>query len=138
MSNSSKLKFSLGLAIVGSLVFSSHLRVPVNAQTSDDPCRGPNPDPELCPPPQRERLRPTFSEEESRGFEERGFSDSFLGDALNGISDPLGSGTVGGGQLENEGFRDLSPVDRGFIPAFDPTDVIIPIPAITDSDCCSD
>ncbi|MBO9999253.1 MAG: hypothetical protein J7641_09645 [Cyanobacteria bacterium SID2] len=125
---------------LGLLVFSIFALVgasEVRAQTSDDPCRNPNADPELCPP-QRDRLRPTFSEEESRGFEERGFSDSFLSDALNGLSDPLGGGSVGGGDLDDGNFRDLSPVDRGLIPAFDPTDVIIPIPALSTSDCCSD
>ncbi|MDC0834525.1 hypothetical protein AY599_23060 [Leptolyngbya valderiana BDU 20041] len=136
MSNSLKFNCSRWLSIAGCaiVVGISGAIDSANAQTSADPCRDPNANIELCPP---QRLRPTFSEEESRGFEERGFSESFLGDALNGIADPLGSGTVGGGQLENESFRDLSPVDRGFIPAFDPTDVIIPIPAITDSDCCS-
>ena len=76
--------------------------------------------------PEPRRLQPTFSEEVRVGFDEKGFSSTFLGDALNGISDPLGGGTVGGGDLEDVGLGEISPVDRGLVPAFDPTDVIIP------------
>ncbi|MGB3557765.1 MAG: hypothetical protein WBA24_04400 [Geitlerinemataceae cyanobacterium] len=76
--------------------------------------------------PEPRRLRPSFSEEERRGLDERGFSGSFLNDALNGISNPLGGGTVGGGELEGLELGDISPIDRGLIPAFDPTDVIVP------------
>lgn len=108
----------------------------LQAQTPTNPCLDPDANAEECET--RQRLRPTFSEEESRGIEERGFADSFLGDALNGVSDPLGGGTVGGGQVEREGFRDLTPRDRGLVPATDPTDVFIPIPSIPEGACCND
>jgi hypothetical protein len=71
------------------------------------------------------RIRPTFSEEERRGFDQKGFSN-FLEDALNGNSDPLGGGTIGGEFDTNAGLTPLSGEERGFTRPFDPTDVIIP------------
>jgi hypothetical protein len=106
------------------------LSAPIRAETPDDRCVSPATpeDVEFCASREAEqrRLRPSFSEEERRGLEEKGFSNSFLNDALNGISDPLGGGTVGGGELEGMEVGEISPNDRGLIPAFDPTDVIIP------------
>lgn len=103
---------------------------PIRAETPDDRCVNPTTpeDVEYCAnlEPEPRRLRPSFSEEERRGLDERGFSGSFLNDALNGISNPLGGGTVGGGELEGLELGDISPIDRGLIPAFDPTDVIVP------------
>ncbi|WP_254564243.1 hypothetical protein [Oscillatoria sp. HE19RPO] len=78
-----------------------------------------------CPPRLRDRIQPTFSEEERRGFEQRGF-DNFLRDALNGNSDPIGGGTIGGGVESDAGLVPISPEVRGIGPIFDPTDVIIP------------
>lgn len=106
------------------------LATPIQAETSTDRCVNPETpeDVEFCASrePEVRRLRPSFSEEERRGLPERGFSNSFLNDALNGMSDPLGGGTVGGGELEGGQVGEISPLDRGLIPAFDPTDVIIP------------
>ncbi|MDY6936348.1 MAG: hypothetical protein SWY16_01675 [Cyanobacteriota bacterium] len=79
--------------------------------------------------PEERTVQPTFSEEVRIGLDEKGFSSTFLGDALNGISDPLGGGSVGG-DVENRGLGAISPVDRGLIAPFDPTDVIIPTPAV--------
>ncbi|MBW4497922.1 MAG: hypothetical protein KME26_33660 [Oscillatoria princeps RMCB-10] len=76
--------------------------------------------------PARQRLKPNFSEEERRGFSQRGFTKTFLNDGLNGNSDPLGGGTPGGGLEGNQGLRGISAQERGIVPAFDPTDVIIP------------
>lgn len=121
-------------AVVGAIALCLSSAVPLVAQTSDR-CRQPGVELESCPP---QRLRPTFSEEESRGIEARGFSESFLGDALNGIADPLGGGVAGGGELETPDRGDLTPVDRRLIPAFDPDGVFIPIPAIPESGCCDD
>lgn len=78
-----------------------------------------------CPPRLRTRIQPTFSEEERRGFEQRGF-DNFLLDALNGNSDPIGGGTIGGAVESDAGLVPISPEARGIGPTFDPTDVIIP------------
>ncbi len=78
-----------------------------------------------CPPRLRTPIQPTFSEEERRGFQQRGF-DNFLRDALNGNSDPIGGGTIGGGVESNAGLEPISPEVRGIGPTFDPTDVIIP------------
>lgn len=82
--------------------------------------------------PARQRRRgnppvvaPSFSEEERRGFKQRGFTNTFLSDGLNGTSNPLGGGTSGGG-LESNGLRAISAQERGIVPVFDPTDVIIP------------
>lgn len=75
--------------------------------------------------PARRRLQPSFSEEERKGFDQKGFSN-FLIDALNGNSDPLGGGTISGGVESNAGLSPISPQERGIIPTFDPTDVIIP------------
>ncbi|HEY9835590.1 MAG TPA: hypothetical protein V6D27_01625 [Vampirovibrionales bacterium] len=78
-----------------------------------------------CPPGLRDRIQPTFSEEERRGFQQRGF-DNFLRDALNGNSDPIGGGTIGGAVESDGGLMPISPETRGIGPTFDPTDVIIP------------
>ncbi|MCT7971843.1 hypothetical protein [Laspinema olomoucense] len=78
-----------------------------------------------CPPTLRTPIQPTFSEEERRGFEQRGF-DNFLRDALNGNSDPMGGGTIGGAVESDAGLVPISPEVRGIEPTFDPTDVIIP------------
>ncbi|MEB3831795.1 hypothetical protein [Phormidium sp. CCY1219] len=75
--------------------------------------------------PIRRRIQPTFSEEERRGFQQKGFSN-FLTDALNGNSDPLGGGTIGGGVESDGGLSPISAEERGLLPSFDPTDVIIP------------
>jgi hypothetical protein len=75
--------------------------------------------------PARQRLKPNFSEEERRGFKQRGFTNTFLSDGLNGTSNPLDGGTSGGG-LESNGLRAISAQERGIVPVFDPTDVIIP------------
>ncbi|AFY83286.1 hypothetical protein [Oscillatoria acuminata] len=85
---------------------------------------GPSPVP-ACPPRLRTPIQPTFSEEERRGFQQRGF-DNFLRDALNGNSDPMGGGTIGGGVESDAGLEPISPEVRGIGPTFDPTDVIIP------------
>ncbi|WP_017716848.1 hypothetical protein [Kamptonema formosum] len=77
-------------------------------------------------PPARQRLKPNFSEEERRGFSQRGFKNTFLNDGLNGNSDPLGGGTPGGALEGNQGLSGISAQERGIVPAFDPTDVIIP------------
>jgi hypothetical protein len=79
------------------------------------------------------RLRPTFSEEEERGFQERSFADSFLSDALTGMADPLGGGSVGGDVEGDMILDELEPGDRGFTlePGFDPTNVIIPLDAVS-------
>ncbi|MGD1901083.1 MAG: hypothetical protein ACFB9N_02460 [Geitlerinemataceae cyanobacterium] len=85
-----------------------------------------------CPVPIR--LRPTFSEEGERGFAQRSFADSFIGEALGGVADPFGGGSVGG---ENSGLDatadDLDAGDRGltFDAPFDPTNVIIPLDAVS-------
>jgi hypothetical protein len=103
---------------------------PILAEVPDDRCVNPAmpEDVEFCATrePEPRRFRPSFSEEERRELDERGFSSSFLNDALNGMSDPLGGGTVGGGELEGLEVGEISPIDRGLIPAFDPTDVIVP------------
>lgn len=85
---------------------------------------GPSPVPP-CPPKLRTPIQPTFSEEERRGFQQRGF-DNFLRDALNGNSDPIGGGTIGAGVESDAGLEPISPEVRGIGPTFDPTDVIIP------------
>jgi hypothetical protein len=111
------------------------LAAPSQAETSGDRCANPATaeDVEYCAHRQREiqRLRPSFSEEERRGLDDKGFSSSFLNDALNGISDPLGGGTIGGGELEGLAVGEISPIDRGLIPAFDPTDVIVPTAGVS-------
>lgn len=94
-----------------------------------EPCQvearpGPSPVP-ACPPRLRTQIQPTFSEEERRGFQQRGF-DNFLLDALNGNSDPMGGGTIGGAVESDGGLVPISPEFRGIAPTFDPTDVIIP------------
>lgn len=103
---------------------------PMRAQTPDTRCVNPAApeDIEFCAhrEPEQRRLRPSFSEEERRGLDEKGFSRSFLNDALNGSSDPLGGGTAGDGASEGLEVGEISPLDRGFPPIFDPTDVIIP------------
>lgn len=76
--------------------------------------------------PAPRRLKPTFSEEERRGFNQRGFKNTFLMDSLNGMSDPLGGGAAGTEFTGNEGLSPLSPQNRGIFPGVDPTDVIIP------------
>lgn len=76
--------------------------------------------------PAPRRLKPTFSEEERRGFDQRGFKNTFLLDSLNGLSDPLGGGAAGAEFTGNEGLSPLSPQNRGIFPGVDPTDVIIP------------
>ncbi|MBD1939469.1 hypothetical protein [Microcoleus sp. FACHB-68] len=76
--------------------------------------------------PAPRRLKPTFSEEERRGFDQRGFKNTFLMDSLNGMSDPLGGGAAGAEFTGNEGLSPLSPQNRGIFPGVDPTDVIIP------------
>ncbi|HIK31561.1 MAG TPA: hypothetical protein IGS17_06470 [Oscillatoriales cyanobacterium M59_W2019_021] len=119
---------------VSFLAISFGLAVPMRAEVADERCANPTEpeDVEFCAnrEPEPQRLRPSFSEEERRGFDERGFSNRFLNDALNGISDPLGGGTVGGGELEGLEVGEISPIDRGLIPAFDPTDVIVPTTGI--------
>lgn len=80
---------------------------------------------------QQPRLRPNFSEEERRRrFNQRGFTDTFLSDSLNGVSDLLGgdSGGLDSGGGGDKGLSPLTPEQRGIIqqPKFDPTDVIIP------------
>jgi hypothetical protein len=94
-----------------------------------EPCRvearpGTSPVP-ACPPRLRTRIQPTFSEEERRGFQQRGF-ENFLLDALNGNSEPMGGGTIGGAVESDAGLVPISPEARGIAPTFDPTDVIIP------------
>lgn len=79
--------------------------------------------------PQQQRLKPNFSEEERR-FNNRGFKDSFLGDSLNGLSDPLGGGSAGISVVEKDNLAPISAQERGILPAFDPTDVIIPRPGV--------
>lgn len=79
--------------------------------------------------PQQQRLKPNFSEEERR-FTNRGFKDSFLGDSLNGLSDPLGGGSAGMSVVEKDNLAPISAQERGILPAFDPTDVIIPRPGV--------
>lgn len=110
------------------------LFTPSSAETGDDRCVNPATpeDVEFCAnrEPEQRRLRPSFSEEERRGLDEKGFSSSFLNDALNGMSDPLGGGTVGGSASEGLEVGEISPIDRGLIPTFDPTDVIIPTAGI--------
>ncbi len=94
------------------------------AQEVADPCQSPDGMvDEACRPPERQRLKPTFYEESRQDLTQRGFSETFLDDALNGMSDPLGGGSVGGGNVDPEGIDPISPQDRG---VFDPTDVIIP------------
>jgi len=86
---------------------------------------------EECPVPIR--LRPTFSEEGERGFVERSFAESFLGEALGGVADPLGDGSIGGDNFGLDATADeLNAGDRGLaldVP-FDPTNVIIPLDAV--------
>ncbi|MCT7949624.1 hypothetical protein NG798_07480 [Ancylothrix sp. C2] len=79
--------------------------------------------------PQQQRLKPNFSEEERR-FSNRGFNDSFLNDSLNGLSDPLGGGSAGMSVGEKNNLAPISAQERGILPAFDPTDVIIPRPGV--------
>jgi hypothetical protein len=88
----------------------------------------------IVPRPTPARLRPTFSEEDERGLQPRSLADSFLGDALTGMADPLGGGGGIGGDVDGEMTIDeLEPGDRGLIlePGFDPTDVIIPLDMIS-------
>ncbi|HEY9811783.1 MAG TPA: hypothetical protein V6D13_20835 [Halomicronema sp.] len=79
--------------------------------------------------PQQQRLKPNFSEEERR-FNSRGFKDSFLMDSLNGLSDPLGGGSAGTSVVNKDSLAPISAQERGILPAFDPTDVIIPRPGV--------
>ncbi|MBD2043741.1 hypothetical protein [Microcoleus sp. FACHB-672] len=76
--------------------------------------------------PAPRRVKPTFSEEERRGFDQRGFRNTFLMDSLNGLSDPLAGGAAGAEFTGNEGLSPLSPQNRSIFPGVDPTDVIIP------------
>lgn len=80
--------------------------------------------------PQQQRLKPNFSEEERR-FNNRGFKDSFLMDSLNGLSDPLGGGSAGISVVNKDNLAPISAQERGILPAFDPTDVIIPRPGVS-------
>ena len=96
-----------------------------NHSAADEECVVPRPP---------SRLRPTFSEEDERGLQERSLADSFLGDALSGMADPLGGGGSVGGDLDTDMLLDeLEPGDRGLIlePGFDSTDVIIPLDTIS-------
>ena len=103
-----------------------------------DPCQNPATNSDDCPVPQR--LRPTFSEED-RGLSERGFQNSFLGEALSGSPDPFGGGSIGGNLDQQPNLPDITPVDRGLDPGFDtnfdPTNVIIPIDQIDSTTCCN-
>ncbi|NJN60578.1 MAG: hypothetical protein HC795_02700 [Coleofasciculaceae cyanobacterium RL_1_1] len=88
----------------------------------------------IVPRPTPSRLRPTFSEEDERGLQQRSLADSFLGDALTGMADPLGGGGGIGGDVDGDMTIDeLEPGDRGLIlePGFDSTDVIIPLDTIS-------
>ncbi len=88
----------------------------------------------IVPRPTPSRLRPTFSEEDERGLQQRSLADSFLADALTGMADPLGGGGSVGGDVDGDMTIDeLDPGDRGLIlePGFDPTDVIIPLDAVS-------
>ncbi len=102
------------------------LASPVQAQSPRRSCSRTGDEPGNCP--RRDRPQTSFAEEESRGIDERGFSDSFLSDALEGVADPLngGVGTNVGG-VEGDETQDLNPVDRGLT---DPTDVFIPLPSL--------
>ena len=75
------------------------------------------------------RPRPAFFEESRRG-DRAGFSDTFLGDALDGRADPLGgSGAVGtGGDTTTVTDAVSQPRGRAAAPAMaiDRTRVIIP------------
>ncbi len=88
----------------------------------------------VVPRPTPSRLRPTFSEEDERGLQQRSLADSFLGDALSGMADPLGGGGGVGGDLDGDMTIDeLEPGDRGLTlePGFDPTNVIIPLDSVS-------
>ncbi len=75
--------------------------------------------------PEPLRLRPSFSEQERPGFNQRGFRSTFLDDALNGNPNPMGGGGISG-DLDPSELGAISPQDRGLLPGIDPTDVIIP------------
>jgi hypothetical protein len=75
--------------------------------------------------PEPLKLRPSFSEQERPGFDQRGFRSTFLDDALNGNPNPIGGGGIGG-DLNPSELGAVSPQDRGLLPGIDPTDVIIP------------
>ncbi|TVR07420.1 MAG: hypothetical protein EA395_12830, partial [Phormidium sp. GEM2.Bin31] len=84
------MMFSNWLSIVGRglllLGLVSVLSSPVQAQSPRRSCSQTGDESGNCP--RRDRPRTSFSEEESRGIDERGFSDSFLSDALEGVADP--------------------------------------------------
>ncbi|USR91383.1 hypothetical protein NEA10_01160 [Phormidium yuhuli AB48] len=103
------------------------LGTPSPAQSPRRSCTQMGGEPGNCP--RRDRPQTSFSEEESRGIDERGFSDSFLSDALEGVADPLngGAGITDVGGLEGEQVQNLNPVDRGLT---DPTGVFIPVPSL--------
>jgi hypothetical protein len=75
--------------------------------------------------PEIRRLRPSFSEQDRQGLEQRGFSNRFLDDALNGNPNPIGGGGVSN-EVDPSELGAISPQDRGLLPTIDPTDVIIP------------
>ncbi|MCS6794165.1 MAG: hypothetical protein NZ660_16260 [Oscillatoriaceae bacterium SKYG93] len=110
----------LWLSIIASCcLFFYNFNFPVKAQTTNSNSSI-----------QQPRLRPNFSEEERRRrFYQKGFTNTFLLDSLNGVSDLLGGDNSGlefsGG---NKSLSPLTPEQRGIIqqPKFDPTDVIIP------------
>jgi hypothetical protein len=98
--------------------------LPGGIKQLNDPCQSPDGEiDESCRPPERQRLKPTFYEEERQNFTQRGFSETFLEDALSGAGSHLGGASLGGSNLEVEGIEPISAQDRG---VFDPTDVIIP------------
>ncbi len=103
----------------------SGLGVPVQAQSPRRSCTTAEEDQGPCV--RRDRPATSFAEEESRGIEARGFSDSFLNDALSGVADPLSGGGAGAATVDADEMQQLSPVDRGFA---DPTDVFIPLPSL--------
>ncbi|OAB57881.1 hypothetical protein AY600_14485 [Phormidium willei BDU 130791] len=97
----------------------------VQAQSPRRSCSTAEEGPGQCT--RRDRPSTSFSEEESRGIEVRGFSDSFLNDALSGVADPLAGGGAGAATVDADEMQQLSPVDRGLT---DPTNVFIPIPSL--------
>ncbi|NMG57530.1 hypothetical protein E1H12_03075 [Geitlerinema sp. P-1104] len=111
-----------GLLLLGLV---SVLSSPSQAQSPRRSCSQTGDEPGNCP--RRDRPQTSFAEEESRGIDERGFSDSFLSDALEGVADPLNGGGTNPGTLEGDEIQDLNPVDRGLT---DPTDVFIPLPSL--------
>ncbi len=122
------MKIAPTIAIVW--VSSAGLLLPAPGRSQTDPCRDPDRYLLECPQVDIPRLQPSFSEDNRRGFDERGFENTFLQDALNGIGDPLRGGTIGGGQFDGSEFAPISPFDRGLLEPFDPTDVIIPLPGV--------